>query len=436
MRLAWFTPFSNTSAIGQYSRIVTNLLSADYRIDLWASDSGPLWATGLPVVRYRPDEAFAARLAGYDLAIYNLGDHMPFHKDVYDMSKRIPGIVILHDFVMHHFFHGYYSVHKADSQLYVEEMERWYGPEGRRMAEESMSGKRRAIWDTDDIVRFPLFEKAAEGALGVIVHSSFIAKQVRAKIAEPVEVLYLPFDQTMIPGERQHTGDSGGGKKLALLTFGNVNPNKRIDTVIEVLGDDPELARSIEYKVIGSCEHRPYVSHLQSLIVQYHLQDTVTLLDYQPDDVLHGYIEQADLFVNLRYPAMEGASWSLLEQLVSGKPVVVSDNGCYREIPDDCVVKIHPDNEKAELHQALRRLVTDRDLRQTIGSTGRQHAVLHYSGERYRTRFGDFANKINARKPLLGLTDRIGAELSLMGVSPDMGIVDMTANRIRDMFLI
>ena len=41
----------------------------------------------------------------------------------------------------------------------------------------------------------------------------------------------------------------------------------------------------------------------------------------------------ADLFINLRKPNTEGSSASLVEQLDTGRPVVVLDSGCYGEVP-------------------------------------------------------------------------------------------------------
>ena len=46
--------------------------------------------------------------------------------------------------------------------------------------------------------------------------------------------------------------------------------------------------------------------------------------------------------------------------MLFGKPVVVTDTGCYSELPDDCVVKIDPKHEEA-LGGALAGLAQDRE---------------------------------------------------------------------------
>ena len=73
------------------------------------------------------------------------------------------------------------------------------------------------------------------------------------------------------------------------------------------------------------------------------------LIGYVDDNTLAAYYRDADVLCNLRNPALEGASWSLVEQMSLGKPIIVSDNGFYSEIPGECVFKISLENEEEEL---------------------------------------------------------------------------------------
>ncbi len=54
-------------------------------------------------------------------------------------------------------------------------------------------------------------------------------------------------------------------------------------------------------------------------------------------------IAAADIGINLRNPTMGENSGSLLRMLSYGQPVIVSDSGSYREIPDIAPSKSIPE---------------------------------------------------------------------------------------------
>jgi glycosyltransferase involved in cell wall biosynthesis len=376
-------------------------------------------------------------LKEYDHVVYNMGNYLSFHKDIYEVSRVIRGIVIVHDFVMHHFFTGYYFSHEKDANAYVRDMEMFYGDEGKRDAIGSLSAARRPVWESDEIAKYPFVERTIEGALGVIVHSHFHGSMVKRKYLGPVGVLYHPFDAkksiSVITGVQKASLGLQENKVL-LITVGHVNPNKRIDTIIRVLGKNKQIAKKLTYIIIGPCEHEAYLSDLKILVNHYDLTDTVTFMGFHPDDVLYSYMSAADGFINLRFPAMEGASWSLVEELHFGKPVKVSDTGCYSEMPDECVLKIRTNREEEDILQALKRLAyKDRSLLD-IGIRGKEFALTTFSASRYCDSFLRFLDEVRSWKPVLGLIDRASLELSLMGVSDSLPVIDRVASEISSLF--
>lgn len=437
MRIAWFTPFTRNSAIGKYSQVVTDGLSKSCEVDIWSSESDNLLSTGLKVVHYQPNDDLQI-LKNYDYIIYNIGDTVVFHKTIFDISRKIKGIVILHDLVMHHFFVMYYIHIKNDPDAYINEMAMLYGAKGRNAAVESIDKKHAPIWETDEVMDYPFFEKTIEGAVGVIVHSKYLADRVEPKFLGPVDVIYSPFYSYDSLKGYLNTNRSDLGlplDKVIIVTVGHVNPNKRIDKVIEILGEERELAEKVLYIIIGPYEKdSSYFSHIMSIVKKYCLENVVRFLGFQSEEKLRAYLSKADMFINLRYPAMEGASWSLIEELYFGKPVVVINTGFYREIPDDCVVKIDPLNENINLHRSLRKLIYDKHMREEIGIKGQKFAFENFNVDRYCDGLFKFLNNVQDSKPMLNLVDKVGKELGLMGASDDMGVIDKAAREIYMMF--
>lgn len=434
MRIAWFTPFSTKSAIGKYSRMVTDKLIKYCEVDLWLAENENLQETKVNIIFYNKNENLAEKLSNYDLLVYNMGNYMPFHRDIYEISQEYKGVIILHDYMMHHFFLGYYLEYKKNPMKYINEMELLYGVNGKIIAEDSVQGRCMPVWETDEIMRYPFFEKVIGGAYGVITHSNFLAEEVRQKYFGPVEPIYFPFQFDINIDNRMGKKELGIEKdKLLLLTVGHVNPNKRVDKVIEVLGENKDLAEKVIYAVIGPNNHKQTSKKIENLIGKYNLQNTVKILGFQNDDILYSYMNNTDIFINLRYPAMEGASWSLLEQLYFGKPAIVTDTGFYSELPDDCLVKVRPEKEKENIYEGLKKLVEDEKSRRKFGEKGKKFAIENFNDENYCKGFLNFSNKLISRKPIVSLIGKVANELAQMGVCEDMKTIDRIALKVNKM---
>jgi len=435
MKIAWFTPFNRQSGISRYSQTATNELVKHCQVDLWVSDNTDLLPTDLRICRYSTDKDFSPKRKDYDYVIYNMGAHLGYHKAIYEASKVNKGVVILHDFVMHHFFAGYYLEHMRDKAAYLNAVDSLYGKFGRETAANSLNDNCRHVWETDNVVDYPFFEKAIEGAMGVIVHSDFLAANARKRFLGPVGTIYLPFNPALISHHDTSKADLGLPEdKLLIVTSGHINPNKKIDKVIEVLAENKDLAHQVTYVIVGSSDFEKYFSYLQSMVKENNLQNTVRFMGFQPDHVLDDYRLNADIFINLRFPAIEGASWSLVSELHYGKPVIVIDNGFYSEIRDGCLVKIKVSNLKTGLCEALNKLVADRDMRVLIGEKGKQFALSNFTTEKYCHSFISFLEQVQGNQPVLQLVDRVGQELSTMGATDTTEVVNKSALEINNMF--
>ena len=151
MKIAWFTPLSKRSAIAEYSLWVANALAELCEVELWVSGTADSRPTDLPVIDFGVDTNLLDGLAHYDLVVYNLGNHERYHFAIYEAAQKHPGVVVLHDRVLHHFFFGYWFS-RGRGSMYIRTMEAWYGAEGRRAAEDSFAGMRSPVWEDDEAV--------------------------------------------------------------------------------------------------------------------------------------------------------------------------------------------------------------------------------------------------------------------------------------------
>ena len=106
---------------------------------------------------------------------------------------------------------------------------------------------------------------------------------------------------------------------------------------------DEELGRRIHVDIVGPEEgYRAYADELRRRAAEHAGEISVVLHGRVGDDELARRLAEADLFINLRYPALEGASASLIEQFAHARPVVVFDTGSFAEVPAAAVARVAP----------------------------------------------------------------------------------------------
>ena len=87
---------------------------------------------------------------------------------------RFPGVVVLHEAMLHHLVRGM-TLSRGDLEGYVEEMRYAYGRTGQALARRSLdTGIPLDVWS------YPLFERAVDSSLALIVHNDFTRQRVLA----------------------------------------------------------------------------------------------------------------------------------------------------------------------------------------------------------------------------------------------------------------
>lgn len=100
-RLAYFSPLPpSPSGIADYSAELLPHLAELADITLF-SDQPQAGSLGLPSY---PTGDYPARRHAFDLPLYQMGNS-DRHEAMFEMMMRFPGVVVLHDYFLHHFIH-------------------------------------------------------------------------------------------------------------------------------------------------------------------------------------------------------------------------------------------------------------------------------------------------------------------------------------------
>jgi len=130
--------------------------------------------------------------AGSDVPVYHLGNNR-LHRDIYACALATPGVVVLHDAVLHHFLLGALS-----AAGYVEEFVYNYGEWSRHLGEELWRERDAASVDPR-YFRYPMLRRAVESARAVIVHNPGAAEIARRHGAGNIRVIPHFFEPRDVP---------------------------------------------------------------------------------------------------------------------------------------------------------------------------------------------------------------------------------------------
>lgn len=362
MRLAWFSPLPpQRSGIADYSAELLPHLAEHLELELFVDEGvrvDPAIRARFPV---HGERAFPGMRERFDAVLYHLGNNVDYHARIWQTAVRFPGIVVLHEAMLHHLVRGM-TLSRGDLEGYVEGMRYAYGRTGQALARRSVdTGIPLDVWS------YPLFERVVDSSLALIVHNEYtrqrvLASRPLARISIIPHHLSLgevgPVDRMGIPAE-----------SFVLASFGFITPAKRLEVSLRAFerlrGERPDAV----YLLVG--ETSPHYDLPR-------LPEGVRLVGHTELDEFLRYMQVADVAVNLRYPTSGETSGTLVRLLGLGKPVIVSNLGAFAEIPDDACAKVDLDEfEEDLLFEYLRRLASDEGLRRRMGENARRFVAPH-----------------------------------------------------------
>jgi glycosyltransferase involved in cell wall biosynthesis len=380
-KIAWLSPFGPRSDVGAHSAAVVGALhrvARDYacEVALFVEANGPTYPS--PVPRIAIDRRSTAdTLSLFDVVALNIGNNCENNGLINELALSRGGVVFIHDLSLHGYVASQILGRSAAPNRYLDILCRYHGED----AIEALSGAPVPIDDSDHPFHsgktptpwaFPLLAPFLEKAEAVVVHSMFASEMVAAISDAPQLRLFLPSDKK--PPPRAHTPSPDGRVRFCML--GHIHRSKQVRASIEAFAGSSQLRATASLRIAGGAIDGDYISELLDLARTNGLLDIVKFEFNVSERRLLEIKAASDVFVNIRFPNSEGGSGSLAEQMACGAPTIVLDSGCFREMPDQAVMKISDISTSKPLRKAMERLAADADLRDQIG-----RAAVEYGRE-------------------------------------------------------
>ena len=267
---------------------------------------------------------------GGDVEIYHIGNN-PLHREIHDRALTRPGVVVIHDAVLHHFYLGL-----GDERRYVDEFVYNYGEWHRGLALRLWQNRAQSGSDPAYFA-YPMLKRIAESAQMVIVHNPGAAAMVRrhapsAAIAEIPHLLTTPPppDPHAVLALREQWKLPAGAFLFGV--FGHLRESKRLSTVLAA-------ARRVGAFVLVAGD---FVStdYARAMEAEFRAASRIIRVPFLAERDFWTHAHAVDACINLRYPTAGETSGIAIRLMGIGKPLIVSAGPETSQYPDETCLRV------------------------------------------------------------------------------------------------
>ncbi len=309
MKVAFFSPLPPArTGVADYAAALLGALRRHGQVETGASEAG--------------------------VALYHLGNNQ-LHREIYARALARPGVAVLHDAVLQHFFLG-----SLDERAYVEEFVYNYGEFRRGLAAEMWRG-RAASGLGRRYFEYPMLRRIAEASRAVVVHNAGAARMVRAHhaTARVVEIPHLFEPPAQPPAAevlrfRERLGIPPGA--FVFGVYGYLRESKRVMAVLRAFARVKRECPRAVLLVAGDFVSTDLARAAAPLLAA----PGIVRLPYlaEPDFLLAA--SAADCCVNLRDPAAGETSGVAIRMMALAKPVLVTDGPENAAFPETACLRV------------------------------------------------------------------------------------------------
>ena len=270
-----------------------------------------------------------------DIALYHLGNNQ-LHGAIYQRALDQPGVAVLHDAVLQHFFLGRLS--EGD---YIAEFVYNYGAWNEDLARDLWAHRARSAADPR-FFRYPMLRRIAERSRAVIVHNPSAAAMVREHVPESI-VYEIPHLWEPPPASADSEvirlrAELGIAPHVFLFgVFGHLRESKRLPTVLRAF-ERARQAAEVALLIAGDFVSADLARSLEPVLASR----GILRVGYTEERDFWRHASAVDACINLRYPAAGETSGIAIRLMGLGKPVVLTAAPETCRFPEAACVRVDP----------------------------------------------------------------------------------------------
>ncbi len=204
---------------------------------------------------------------------------------------------------------------------------------------------------------------------------------------EKIKVIYNGIDPEVFKPKPKPEKTRGIPTVVAAA---RIMPLKDIETMIKASAIVREQIPNVKFIVYGSLDADPlYTKKCQMLIKELKLENTFILAGHHPKP--SEIYNEGD--ISILSSISEGFPYTVIESMACARPVVATDVGGVREALEGFGIIVKPRDPKA-LADGVIKLLTDNELRKTLGRRAREEVLAKYRIEMAVGEYRDVYNEL------------------------------------------
>lgn len=368
-RLAFISPLPpEKSGISDYSAELLPELSRIYDIEI-ILDQDHLKGDYLNSnFIYRNIEWFEINAEKFDRIVYQFGNS-PFHKHMFKLLRKYPGIVVLHDFYLSS------AVAWLDSSQYIP---------GVLRRELFASGSYKALLyeNQNDLItvlkKYPCNKSVIDKSIGVVVHSEHAIDLASIWYGTDIKEKFFYIPQLHSTPEKLATNEAKrtlgfSEDDFLICSFGYLAETKLNDRLLESwIASDTSKHKSCFLIFVGENHPGDYADKILKIIKQSGLESQIRITGFVDHELYNNYLSAADVAIQLRTHSRGETSRTVLDCLSFGVPVILNAHGSMAEYSDNIVIKLDDEFEDTRLSDKINKIYDDEPKRLNLSRTGRE----------------------------------------------------------------
>ncbi|MHB1646941.1 MAG: glycosyltransferase [bacterium] len=315
---------------------------------------------------------FDANIEKFDRILYQFGNS-PFHKHMFLLLKKYPGVVVLHDF-------------------YLSNAVNWmeisgYAPDFFKQSLYYSHGYNALIFLSEngiDKTRFayPVNKEILDNSMGVIVHSQYSIEKAKEWYGLSSTYNFSHIPQLRGLAKVMHYKDIidirgilGFSKDdFIICSFGFLDETKLNHRLIKAfLNSSLCKCKNCRLVFVGENHGGDYGENILETIKNSGLEENIKIIGFVDENIYRQYLSVCDVAVQLRSLSRGETSRAVLDTLAYGLPLIINAHGPMAEYPEDILIKLPDEFDDGSLINALEKLKNDHELRKKLSIAGRKY---------------------------------------------------------------
>lgn len=375
--MLYASPFNPMqSGISDYSEVLVKALQTEFKVTLLIRDykmTNQELADTCDILNYDTD---TIPYDDFDYIIYNIGNHPSYHDYIYRCCLEHPGMIILHDLCLYYLtigVHGYYG--DLFGTIYKQE-----GIQGLHRVKKAIKKESDNLLQCNSLAAdMPLNKEILQSKNKFMVHSEYTYRKIletgyveKERIKKINHIALIDSNTEYIEKEKLFTKFGIPQDAIIIASFGFISSTKLNHIVCQGISEMADsLSQKICYVMVGEGTY----------VDEYVDGKKIIKTGYTELEEFNSFIKYSDVVINLRHPSMGETSGALIRILGLGKVCIISNEGWFAEIPDECAIKIGMDNIEHMLKEKIQKLIECPLLRKQYEQQAKEYIAREYSGD-------------------------------------------------------